>query len=83
MKHLQIYIFVHDEIAMQKDTPHSELLLRTVLNHITSPSGHSQRFQKNESTNTVSPVTKINQTLSKYLHGFLLQNIYIFHTWTR
>jgi len=33
----------------EKDTPHSLLLLSTVLNHKTSPSGHTRRRQNIES----------------------------------
>lgn len=47
-----------------KDTPHSELLLRIILNHRTSPSGHDIRCQKNESIAIVRPETtqKTNKT---------------------
>lgn len=42
-----------------KDTPHSELLLRTELNQKTSNSGHNNLFHMIESTNMVIPVMYI------------------------
>jgi hypothetical protein len=42
-----------------KDTPHSELLFSTELNHKTSNSGHNNLFHIIESTNMVIPVMHV------------------------
>lgn len=49
------HIFFLFKNNLKKDTPQSELLLRTMLNQNTSASGHSGRPQNIESTNIVSP----------------------------
>lgn len=55
VKSSEKYESLRKKYSSQKDTPHSELLLRNILNHKTSPSGHTGRIQKKESTNTVKP----------------------------
>lgn len=46
-----------------KDTPQLELLLRTVLYHRTSPSGHRNLLQNMESTETVKADNNENENM--------------------
>jgi len=48
-----IVLNFYSQIIFKKDTPHSLLLLSTVLNHKTSPSGHTGRPQNIESMTTL------------------------------
>lgn len=50
---------VQYENSLKKDTPHSELRLRTELNQNTSNSGQRNLFHMIESTNTVRPELRI------------------------
>lgn len=56
---------------VQQLTPYSPLRFMIVLNHRTSPSGHSQRSQNNESTCTVtaSNPTPVGTTYLRKLRG--------------
>lgn len=53
----------HEMIRNGKDTPQLELLLRTVLYHRTSPSGHRNLLQNMESTETVKADDNKNENM--------------------
>ena len=69
----------HEMIRNGKDTPQLELLLRTVLYHRTSPSGHRNLLQNMESTETVKADNNENKTWIKKIRPHDKYSMYDCH----